>query len=166
MHDLARDVQTLMNEAGRSDAELFAFVNRSIDPVSLMPGCWRCGFELLARKWSEAEPLLRTCLHMREKNEPDAWTTANARSMLGECLLGQEKFTEAEPLLLDGYRGIKERGSNSSMARVRLSQAAERLVCLYDQTSRPVEAARWRKAALVTELGPLPRTLGLSEGRR
>src|SRR5262245_15999228 len=56
----------------------------------------------------DADPLLRECLAIREKAQPDAWTTCNARSMLGAALLGQGKLAEAEPLLLDGYRGVKE----------------------------------------------------------
>ncbi len=31
--------------------------------------------------FAEAEPLLRECLAIREKNDPDAWTTFNTQSM-------------------------------------------------------------------------------------
>src|SRR5262249_21546733 len=43
-------------------------------------------------KWAEAEPVLRECLAIREKVQPDEWTTFNTRSLLGGSLLGQEKY--------------------------------------------------------------------------
>ena len=58
------------------------------------------GLSLLqAEEWTEAEPLLRECLAIREKTQPDAWTTFNTQSLLGGALLGQKKYAEAEPLL-------------------------------------------------------------------
>ncbi len=64
----------------------------------------------------EAEPLLRECLAIREKALPDNWLTFNTRSMLGGLLLGQKKYEEAEPLLLAGYEGMKERENSDSAA--------------------------------------------------
>ena len=61
------------------------------------------------KKWTEAEPLLRECLAIREKSEPDVWSTFNTKSLLGGALLGQKKYAEAEPLLLAGYEGMKQR---------------------------------------------------------
>ncbi len=57
------------------------------------------------KKWTEAEPLLRECLAIREKTQPDAWSTFNTKSALGGALLGQKKNTDAEPLLLAVTRG-------------------------------------------------------------
>ena len=56
---------------------------------------------LQQKKWTEAEPLLRECLAIREKTQPDVWSTFNTQSLLGGALLGQKKYAEAEPLLLD-----------------------------------------------------------------
>ena len=58
---------------------------------------------------AEAEPLIREALTIREKTQPDAWTTFNTQSLLGGALLGQKKYAEAEPLLLKGYEGLKQR---------------------------------------------------------
>lgn len=66
------------------------------------------GSNMLEMKgFAEAEPLLRECLAIREKTQPDVWTTFNTQSMLGGALLGQKKYTDAEPLLLKGYEGMK-----------------------------------------------------------
>jgi eukaryotic-like serine/threonine-protein kinase len=89
---------------------------------------------------------LRESLEIRLKKEPDAWTTFNTRSMLGGALLGQKNHADAGPLLLQGYEGMKERmGKIPAAGRIRLSQAAARLVTLYEETGNTDEAARWRK---------------------
>ena len=62
---------------------------------------------LKQQKFGDAEPLLRESLAIREKAEPDEWSTFNARSLLGGTLLGQKKYAEAEPLLLSGYEGMR-----------------------------------------------------------
>ncbi len=105
------------------------------------------GLNLLQqKKYSEAEPICRDCLKIREKNEPDAWTTFNTQSLLGGALLGQKKYADAEPLLLQGYQGMKERQDKiPPQGKVRLTEALERLVQLYEATGKKDEAAKWRK---------------------
>lgn len=105
------------------------------------------GFNLLQqKKYADAEPLVRECLALREKAEPDAWATFNAKSMLGGCLLGQKKYADAEPLLLQGYEGMKQREAKiPPVAKPRLPEAIERLVQLYDAWGQREKAAQWRK---------------------
>jgi serine/threonine protein kinase len=96
------------------------------------------------KKWADAESVLRECLAIRDKKEPKAWTTFNTRSMLGGSLLGQAKYAEAEPLLLVGYEGMKQREEKiSHWSRCRLAEAAERLARLYEATGKKAEAAKW-----------------------
>jgi eukaryotic-like serine/threonine-protein kinase len=105
------------------------------------------GLNLLhQRKWTEAEPLLREFLAIREKTQPDVWSTFNTKSQLGGALLGQKKYTDAEPLLLDGYEGMKQREkTNPPQAKMRITEAIERLVQLYEATDKKDETAKWRK---------------------
>jgi tetratricopeptide (TPR) repeat protein len=101
---------------------------------------------LQQKKWAEAEPLLRECLGIREKAQPDLWVTFNTKSMLGGALLGQKKYAEAEPLLLAGYEGMKRREATiPPEGRPRLKEAVERLVRLYEETDQKDEATKWRK---------------------
>ena len=52
--------------------------------------------------------------------------------MLGASLLGQKKFSDAEPLLLSGYAGMAERETTiPPNGKLRLSQTIERLLRLY-----------------------------------
>jgi hypothetical protein len=106
------------------------------------------GLNLLRQqKFADAERPLRDCLARREKNESDDWTTFNTKSMLGEALLGQKKHEEAEPLLLQGYAGLRRRQGliPTEWRTVRLGEALRRLVRLYEALGQKDEAAKWRK---------------------
>ena len=89
----------------------------------------------------------RECLAIRVQKEPGLWTTANTRSLLGETLLGQQKYAEAERLLLGGYQDLKGREGSipAAVRQARLSEALGRLVRLYDAWGKKDEAAKWRK---------------------
>jgi tetratricopeptide (TPR) repeat protein len=106
------------------------------------------GFNLLQqKKYTDAEPVLRECLAIRQKQQPGAWTTFNTRSLLGGALLGQKKYCQAEPLLTSGYQGMKEQHDKIPLqSKVRLREALERLVQLYEATGNKAESARWQKA--------------------
>jgi tetratricopeptide (TPR) repeat protein len=100
---------------------------------------------LQRKKWDEAEPVLRESLAIRRKIVPNDWTTFNIRSQLGGALLGQGKYADAEPLLLEGYGGMKERLAKIPPdGRIRLTESLERLVQIYDSWGKPAEAAKWR----------------------
>ncbi|MFO0842616.1 MAG: tetratricopeptide repeat protein [Gemmataceae bacterium] len=102
------------------------------------------GLGLLERKqWAEAVPVLRECLAIREKTQPDAWTTFNMQSMLGGALLGRKKFADAEPLLVKGYEGMKAREKAiPPQGSTRIPDALDRLVELYTATNKPDEVKK------------------------
>ena len=90
--------------------------------------------------------LRRECLDIRTKTQPDAWSTFNAYSLLGGALLGQKKYAKAEPLLLQGYEGMKQREKAIPAPGLsRLPEALDRLIELYTATNRPDEAKKWRE---------------------
>jgi non-specific serine/threonine protein kinase/serine/threonine-protein kinase len=105
------------------------------------------GFNLLRqKKGTEAEAVLRPCLAIRQQKEAEAWTTFNTQSLLGGALLLQKKYADAEPLLIQGYEGLKYREAQvPAAARSRLSEALERLVQLYDAWDKKDQAEKWRK---------------------
>ena len=97
-------------------------------------------------KFAEAEPLARECLTLRQILIPDDWRTFNTRTVLGGSLLGQNKYTEAEPLLVSGYEGMEQRaGKIPAIGKPRLKEALQRLVQLYEETGRPGRAAAWKQ---------------------
>src|SRR5439155_5533483 len=108
---------------------------------------------LNADKFAAAEPLARESLAIREKIEPNSWPTFNSRSMLGGCLLGQKKYDEAEPLLLAGGEGLMLRkNSIPRSARMRVNEALQRLIQLYEKTGRADRAAEWKQKLAEIEL--------------
>jgi eukaryotic-like serine/threonine-protein kinase len=122
-------------------------------------------FTLMELKvWADAEPLLRECLAIREKTQPDVWPTFNTMSTLGGALLGQKKFSDAEPLLLKGYEGMKIREKTiPPQGGTRIPEAIDRLIDLYTETKKPDEVKKWQaernKYPTPKEIAPMPRVV-------
>jgi hypothetical protein len=88
----------------------------------------------------------------------------NTQSMLGGALLGQKKYAEAEPLLLKGYEGMKEREvkiPKTGGTELRIPEALDRLIELYTATNKPEEAKKYRdlraKYPPPKEVAPMPK---------
>jgi serine/threonine protein kinase/lipopolysaccharide biosynthesis regulator YciM len=95
--------------------------------------------------FAKAEPILRECLTHRQQKQPEAWLTLYTQSQLGASLLGQKQYAAAEPLLLAGYEGMKQREAKiPAVSKKNLTEALDRLVELYDAWGKPDQAARWR----------------------
>jgi hypothetical protein len=62
-------------------------------------------------------------------------------SSLGAILAEQKRFAEAEPMLLEGQRGVS--ADPNSPARVRQA-SLKRLVAFYESSGKSQQAARWR----------------------
>jgi serine/threonine protein kinase/tetratricopeptide (TPR) repeat protein len=97
----------------------------------------------LQHRYAEAEPLARqaVALNQLEEHRRFYWM-----SVLGEILLRQLKYAEAEPLLLNGYESMKQREATlHANERRRLTEAGERVIRLYDETKQPEKAREWRE---------------------
>ncbi|HTV39805.1 MAG TPA: protein kinase [Candidatus Sulfotelmatobacter sp.] len=100
---------------------------------------------LIMGMFAEAESLARECLGLREKDMPDDWRTFDAQSMLGGSLLGQKKYSDAGPLLLSGYKGLKQRENQMTATdrNICLKESLGWLVQFYqasDQTEKPTNS--------------------------
>jgi tetratricopeptide (TPR) repeat protein len=105
------------------------------------------------QKFDEAVPILRESLKIKEQTQPDDSALAYARSLLGEAMVGQKAFAEAEPLVLSGYEGLKAReASIEAPERYRLREAGERVVHLYEAWGKPDLAATWRIKLGISDL--------------
>ncbi|MBL8820641.1 MAG: tetratricopeptide repeat-containing protein, partial [Planctomyces sp.] len=94
----------------------------------------------------EAEPMAREAVAIRQELMPDKWGYFNALSHLGESLLGHGKLAEAEPLLRDGYLGMKERAETMPAAykATIIREANQRLVKLYESLKQSEDVSRWQ----------------------
>jgi serine/threonine protein kinase/tetratricopeptide (TPR) repeat protein len=68
----------------------------------------------------------------------------NVEAALGECLLAQKRYAEAEPLLLNGYALLSQRTGKQATGTI---QSAARLHDLYIAWNKPEQAARFGNAS-------------------
>src|SRR5437764_425248 len=95
---------------------------------------------LLQRNLPLSVAQLREALAIQQRSEPDLWGTYRTQSLLGGALLGQQKYADAEPLLLAGYAGMKQRAAKiPASGRARVTEALRRLVQFYDTLGKPAE---------------------------
>jgi serine/threonine protein kinase len=104
-------------------------------------------------RWSEAESALREALTIQVKLVPDDWTRFHTTSALGGVLLAQGRHAEAEPLALAGYEGMKAREGQIPAPNKRLlTDAAERVVRLYEARGKPEMASEWKRKLGLADL--------------
>lgn len=127
-------VETLRQTTeGLSDSEL-------ADAAELLVGLAEALME--AGHLADAEPLLHEAVQMRRKVLAESdWRIAQAEGALGHCLLAQQRFEEAEPLLVAGFNRLKGELGGRHEATV---DGLLHLIELYEATGNRKEAARYR----------------------
>jgi eukaryotic-like serine/threonine-protein kinase len=132
---LARELLEISQKSSRADSLIVARALGTLGAALLKQ-----------KKYSDAERYLRECLAICRNRKLDAWTTFDIESKLGGTVLSQKRFADAEPLLLNGYEGMKRRVKTiPKQGTSCLLEAIERLVQLYEATNRPDEVAKWKK---------------------
>jgi tetratricopeptide (TPR) repeat protein len=99
---------------------------------------------LLQQRYDEAEPHVREAIATFEKQRPDGIRRFYWISLFGAVRLGQQRYAEAEPLLLQGYEGMKQRVAIHAGERRRLIEAGAWIVRFYEATNQPEKARLWR----------------------
>jgi serine/threonine protein kinase len=91
---------------------------------------------------AEGEIVLREALRIRLGSLPKGhFWIGLAQGALGECLATQQRFSEADPLLVDSYNNLAQTlGSRDPRTRA----ALKCLIAFYDSWAKPEEAARLR----------------------
>ena len=99
----------------------------------------------LARKEAAAaDPLIRQALEVRKRAYPAGhWRIGEAKGLLGESLTALGRYEEAEGLLLDADRILKD---GSGWEGREASATHQRLVVLYEARGQPEKAATYRPA--------------------
>jgi serine/threonine protein kinase/Tfp pilus assembly protein PilF len=98
------------------------------------------------RKFAESEPLAREAVEFGRAKQPDLWDRFRAECLLGASLAGQKKYSEAEPLLVEGFQGMISRKDQIAIPdRHHLHRAHEWIVQLYTAWGKLDKAAEWRK---------------------
>jgi tetratricopeptide (TPR) repeat protein len=151
---LCRQGQFAEAESLGTEAVAIARAARPPDPVTLSAALATAGEALLgagdADHAAAAEEVLRECVDLRRRDAPYAWQTHDAASLLGEALLLQRRFAEAEPVLTDAALRIQP----PAYVLRRRVEAVGRVVRLYEQWEAAAPghgygalAKRWKAAA-------------------
>jgi tetratricopeptide (TPR) repeat protein len=125
------------------------------DKAPIADSLFRLGYTLIREeKFAEAEQHLRQVLAMMYENWPGAWQHYLVQSGLGAALVGQKKYAEAEPLLVQGYEGMKQRENTIPGNRARtLGEVVQRLIQLYTDWGKPDKVAEWAAKLDTTRAG-------------
>lgn len=113
-------------------------------------------FLLEQERYVEAEPVLREILDIVLVGLPEySWHTLEVESALGQSLIGQGRFEEAERLVVDAYLRMKD---DQRVPTGKVREAFQRVMWLYTAWRKPDEAARFRATmqldSAVAEAGP------------
>jgi tetratricopeptide (TPR) repeat protein len=116
--------------------------------------------QLHDQKYPEAEASLReacTGLANPKNGFSDNQLRYACESELGAGLVGQKNYAEAEPLLLNGYKGlVRTQRVRELMYAARIQprmtavEAAAWLARMYEEWGKPQQAAEWRQRAETT----------------
>jgi len=98
-------------------------------------------------KFAESEALARGAVEFNRKTPTDQWWGRfRAPGLLGASLAGQKKYAEAEPLLLEAYRGLAEWKDRTPVPdQGEIGRVVEWIVQLYRDWGKPEKAAEWRQ---------------------
>ena len=90
----------------------------------------------------EGEKIVREAVKLRVDSLPkEHYWVALANSALGECLAIEQRYNEAEPLLVGSYESLKNsQGANNPRTRLAQQQVVE----LYEKWQRPDLVAKYR----------------------
>jgi eukaryotic-like serine/threonine-protein kinase len=98
------------------------------------------------RRYHEAEPYFREALEIRTHFlKPGNQLLGVTQGGLGECLMLQKRYAQAEPLLLDSYRTIE---ATTPASDPRRTEAAQRLVNLYQGWGKAAQAAKFQTVSV------------------
>ncbi|MBI2815078.1 MAG: tetratricopeptide repeat protein [Opitutae bacterium] len=140
--------QGKLSEAERTLREVLEISERARDATpDFVLGCAISLGETLISlgRHSDAESILRNALVRSAMSLSEMWQTSQARSVLGAALTGQQRFEEAEPLLLAGYRGlIKARHLIPPVEYSVIQDSGERVVRLFATQKLEAKIEEWK----------------------
>ena len=98
-------------------------------------------------EYKKAEKFAREAIEIQYKVLPaNSWRMSVSESILGEALMGQKKYKEAERLLTESYEVIEARLKPSDKRR---REALMRIISFYDTVGNHKRADEYRKLAAV-----------------
>jgi serine/threonine-protein kinase len=97
------------------------------------------------KSYRKAEVLLRESLAIRQKAQPNMWTTYNTQYQLGSTLLNQKEYADAAPMLVGGYEGMKATQDQVPPSnRAHYPKAVDRIIDAYTALNESDEVKKWK----------------------
>jgi tetratricopeptide (TPR) repeat protein len=83
----------------------------------------------------------------REKLGPDHFQTLESSQNLGRLYVSEGKFAEAEPLLIEAYRGFAQRqtANATTYGTRKIAEVVHDLVKFYENSEQPEKAVTWQE---------------------
>jgi tetratricopeptide (TPR) repeat protein len=110
----------------------------------------------LKGRQEDAESLIQQTLAFHRKWHPASGRTYYWESVLGAILLAQNKYPEAERLILKGYQGMKAEETANRRWFIEFVEAGERVVRFYEATGQSEKAREWRETIKRDRPGTTP----------
>jgi len=98
--------------------------------------------------YEKAEPVLKETFSIRQVTAPEAWTTFNAQSNLGELHMYLKKYDSALAATTEAYGELKQRVQSipGSVRKLRMQEALDRILTILTKTQSDDSAMieKWR----------------------
>jgi non-specific serine/threonine protein kinase/serine/threonine-protein kinase len=110
---------------------------------------WTTGWvHLQTGRLDEAHVAFREALSIVDQTMPDSWERFAVQSMIGLTLAAQHKYTEAEPLLLSGYEGMKTRPPVNALpaSLFPLTRVSDAITKFYRDSGQSEKAVAWERS--------------------
>ncbi len=140
----ARLLAQSTEEGGYPYAEAFRAINelRQWGVLEYLRSIHDLGDVLQHTDPAAGEKLLHECLRLARKYvSPFGWFLADVESIRGGCLTSLGRYEDAEPLLLESFPYI---ATAPTLRQVRLHEALQRIVSLYEAWDKPERAQTYR----------------------
>ncbi len=100
---------------------------------------------LQQHRYREAQAILDSAVQLGRDAHRNDWRFFYGQSLLGAALAAQHQYADAEPLLIAGYKGMKELASAiPADDRNKLAEAGSRIVSLYASWAKPSQQKQWQ----------------------
>jgi tetratricopeptide (TPR) repeat protein len=137
-YDQAVEVRKALVEAHRQNGQIDQLAGALVSLSTVL---------VKAKQPDQAEPLLREAIAIYRKegtSGPPGISRGDAQSSLCRILIDQQRYAEAETLLLAAAGGASSEDAFTS-SRDSLRDTHEQLITLYEAWGKPDETTKWQK---------------------
>lgn len=142
--DKYADAEDMLTRSAEARARVLGAAHQDTMDARLSVGI----VQILERKYPQAESTLRPLCDAYAASGMQVWQRYSCEATLGEALAGQKRYADAEPLLIAGYQGMRQReAAIPAVSKHSVGRIAEWLARLYQDQGKTELAEQWKKTA-------------------